>query len=85
MIDLKDLEYVKGLQSNLRAMFDTPHGKEVMIFLEHAVRYDASVFDPQSKENTWINDGKRQVVATLKTLLKYTAEDIVALAKRSEE
>ena len=81
---LTDINYVKGLQSNLHLVFDSPQGKEVMQFLEEAVGYDASIFDPMSKENTWINDGKRQVVATIKTLLKYKAEDIVSLAKTKE-
>lgn len=82
--DLKDLKYVQGLQSNLHATFDSAQGKEVMRFLEAAVGYDASVFDPLSRENTWIQDGERQVVATLKTLLKEKAEDIVSLAKQKE-
>ena len=81
---MTDIEYVKGLQSNLHAVFDTQQGKEVMIFLEKAVGYDASIFDPLSKENTWIQDGKRQVVATIKTLLKEKAEDIVSLAINKE-
>ena len=81
---MTDLNDVKGLQSNLHATFDGPQGQEVMRWLEDIVGYDASVFDPLSKENTWIQDGKRQVVATIKTLLKHKAEDIVSLAKQKE-
>lgn len=81
---MTNIEDVKGLQSNLHATFDTPQGQEVMRWLEDIVGYDASVFDPLSRENTWIQDGKRQVVATIKTLLKHKAEDIVSLAKSKE-
>ena len=81
---MTDLNDVKALQSNLHATFDGPQGQEVMRWLEDIVGYDASVFDPLSKENTWIQDGKRQVVATIKTLLKHKAEDIVSLAKQKE-
>jgi len=81
---MTDLEDVKGLQSNLHATFDGPQGQEVMRWLEDIVAYDMSIFDPASKENTWIQDGKRQVVATIKTLLKHKAEDIVSLAKNKE-
>jgi hypothetical protein len=81
-MNLQDIDYVKGVQSNLHSVFDTPQGKEVMKFLETMVGYDASIFDPTSKENTWIRDGGRQVVATIKTLLKHKAEDICALAKQ---
>jgi hypothetical protein len=84
MKNLTDIEYVKGLQSNFHSAFDTPQGKEIMEFLEELVGYDTSIFDPTSKENTWIRDGGRQVVATIKTLLKHKAEDIVSLAKNKE-
>ena len=40
--------------------------------------------DPASKENTFVQDGKRQVVATIKSLLKHKAEDIVSLARKME-
>jgi|TARA_Y100000034_G_scaffold130922_2_gene190535 protein-tyrosine-phosphatase len=83
--DLKDFDYVKGLQQNLRSSLETPQGQEVMRFLEALVGYDASIYDPTSKENTWVRDGARQVVATLKSLMKHKAEDIVALAKSKEE
>jgi excinuclease UvrABC nuclease subunit len=82
---LTDIKYVKELQSNLRSVFEGPAGREVMAFLEAAVGYDQSVFDPSSPDLTLINDGKRQVVATIKTLLKLTPEQIVAMAKQKEE
>jgi len=81
---MTSLEDVKDLQSNLHIVFDSPQGKEVMKWLEEAVGYDASIYDPQSRENTWIQDGKRQVIATIKTLLKHKAEDIISLAKQKE-
>jgi len=82
---LTDIEYVKGLQKNLRASLETPQGQEVMKFLEVLVGYDSSIYDPTSKENTWVRDGVRQVVSTLKSLMKNKAEDIVSLAKLKEE
>lgn len=85
MITLRDTDYIKALQSNLRSVFDTPAGKEVMKFLEDAVGYDQSIFDPVNRDLILINDGKRQVVATIKTLLKLSAEQIYALAKQKEE
>jgi hypothetical protein len=84
MIKLTDIDYVKGLQSNLRTSLDTPQGKEVMKFLEEACGWYQSVFDPTSKEMTLINDGKRQVVATIKTLLRLTPEEVVTWARNKE-
>ena len=85
MINLKDIDYVKGVQSNLHATLDTPQGKEVMRFLEEMVGYNSTIFDPSNKENTWVRDGARQVVATLHTLLKQKADDIVLLANQKEQ
>jgi hypothetical protein len=81
---LTNLDEVRALVSNMRVTFESPQGKEVMKFLEEAVGYDASVFDPMNRENTWVNDGKRQVVATIKSFLKLTPEQIVAMAKDKE-
>lgn len=84
MSRMTDIEYLKGLQSNLRMVFDTPQGKEVMRFLEESCGWYQSVFDPTNRDMTLINDGRRQVVATIKTLLEFPAEQIAALAKSKE-
>lgn len=82
--NLTDLEYVKGLQSNLRVVFETDSGKEVMRFLEIACGWYQSIFDPTNRDMCLINDGKRQVLATIKTLLEVSPEQITALAKEKE-
>jgi hypothetical protein len=83
-MDLKNIDEVKGLQSNLRACFDNPQGKEVMKFLEEACGWYESIFDPVNKDMILINAGKREVVATILTLLKCTPDQVVALAKAKE-
>lgn len=84
MSKLQNIDYVQGLQSNLRATFETPQGKEVMEFLEQACGWYESIFDPVNKDLVLINAGKREVVATLKTLLRLKPEQIVALAQQKE-
>jgi len=84
-IDLTNIDYVKGLQSNLRAVFESPAGKEVMDYLEQACGWYHSVYDPTNMDMCLINDGKRQVVATLKSLLREKPEDITALVKQKEQ
>lgn len=81
---MSNIDYVKGLQSNMRATFETPQGEEVMKFLEEACGWYQSVFSPVNRDLTLVQDGKRQVVATIKTLLKYDPEQIVALDKSKE-
>jgi len=82
--NLTDIAYVKELQSNLRVSLDTPAGKEVMKFLEASCGWYQSVFDPVNRDMCLVNDGKRQVLATLKTLMELTPEQIVAWAKEKE-
>src|SRR3990167_417647 len=80
MIDLRNIDDVKALQSNLRASLDTPQGKEVVKWLEEICGwYDFSETDPNM---ILIKHGKRGVLATIKTLLKLSPEQIVALTNK---
>lgn len=78
MTNLGNLQEVQGLQASMRIL-ETPQGKEVMKFLEEICGwYDFAEADPNL---ILIKHGKRQVLATLKTLLEQKAEVIVALTK----
>lgn len=83
MSELSNIEYVKALQSNLRATLDTPQGMEVIAFLERLCGwYEFSETDP---DLILIGHGKRQVLATLKTLMRFPADQIVAVASNLED
>ena len=84
MISLTDPRTVKALVSNIRTTFDTPQGKEVMEFLEESCGWYESIFDPQTKDMVLINAGRREVLAPIKTFLKLTPEQIVAMAQQKE-
>lgn len=80
MTDLGNIETVRTLKSNLRASLDTPQGKEVIKFLEEVCGwYD---FSEAETDIILIRTGKRQVLATIKTLLEQPAETIVALTQK---
>ena len=82
MIDLTRVEHIKGVQSNLRTLFGSPHGIEVMKFLEQICGwYDFSETDPNS---IMVSHGKRQVLATIKTLIDLSSEQVHALIKQRE-
>lgn len=82
MTDLKDIDQVTVLQSNLRATLGTDAGKEVIKFLEEiAGWYDFSDIDPNI---ILIKHGRRGLLATIKTLLEHTPQQIVAVAKQGE-
>ena len=83
MTDLTVMEDVKMLQSNLRASLGTPAGKEVMKFLEEICGwYDFSETHP---DMILMKHGKRQVLATLKTLLEQHADTVVQTARIYEQ
>jgi hypothetical protein len=84
MNSLTDKAYVAGLKSNFHATFDSPQGKEVMRFLEQTCCWYQSILVPSNPDLTLINDGKRQVVATIKTILELSPEQIVNLAEQKE-
>ena len=83
MNSLTNIDYVKGLKSNLRASLETEQGKEVIKFLEELCGwYDFNEIDPNK---ILVAHGKRQVLATIKTLLNLNAEQIVAIAVQKEQ
>lgn len=82
MRQLTDIDYVKTLKGNMRASLDTDAGKEVVKFLEIVCGwYD---FGNVDTNEILIGHGKRQVLATIKTLLELNPEQIVALAQQKE-
>lgn len=80
MTNLKNIDDVRMLQSNMRASLDTPQGKEVISFLEEICGwYD---FNETNPDMILMKHGKRQVLATIKTLLKLNPEQIVAITEQ---
>ena len=77
MINLSDIDTVKAIQSNLRSL---PIGdKENMKVLEQLCGWvDFLDTDPNI---VLIKNGKRSILATIKTLLECTPDQIVALTK----
>jgi len=82
---MTDIDYVSMLKSSMHTLFDSPQGKDVMKFLELSCCWYKSVWDPSNPDMTLINDGKRQVIATIKTILELSPQQIVAIAEKAEE
>lgn len=85
MIDLTDIKYVKGLQSNLRVTFDSPQGKETMLFIETIGGWYPSILDSMETNEIIARDANRRLIGTIKSILNLTAEQIVFLARQKEE
>ena len=83
-INLNNIDYVQGLQQNMRICFETESGKEVMRFLEKVCGWYESVFTPADRDLILLNAGKREVVATIKTIIKLTPQQIIAVARKGE-
>lgn len=83
MIDLRDYEQVKALQNSLRATLAAGPGVDVMQFLEQICGwFDFNETDPNA---ILVAHGKRQVLATIKTLMDATAEQVVAIVKQKDQ
>jgi len=84
-MNLKDVNIAKALKGNMHICFDSPQGKEIMKFLEGTCCWYESPLMPGSNEHTLINVGKREVLASIKTILKLSPEQISALVRNREE
>lgn len=85
MHKLTDITYVRELQSNLRATLDTPAGKEVMDFIEQIGGWWPDVFDTCETNEVIARDANRRLIGTLKSVMKLTPEQIVAMAQQKEQ
>jgi len=84
MIDLSDIDYVKGLKSNLHVVFDSPQGKEVMMFIEILGGWYPRVGDSMETNEIISRDANRRMIGTLKSIMNLKAEQIVALTERDK-
>ena len=84
-MDMTDRSYVANLKSSMHVLFDSPQGKEVMTFLELTCCWYKSVWSPGNADMTLINDGRRQVLATIKTILELSPDQIVEMARKAED
>lgn len=83
MKNLTDIEYVKTLKANLRTTLETDAGKKVIEFLEDLCGwYD---FNDSEVNDILIKHGGRRILATLKTVIKLSPEQVVALAIQKEQ
>ena len=82
-MNLQNPDEVKALQSNLRATFDTPPGKEVMKFIEQIGSWYPKMTDSGDTNEIIARDANRRLIGTIKTMLELTPEEIVALTKES--
>lgn len=78
------IDQIKELQADVKAVFSTPAGERVMEYLERAGCWYESIYDSSDPQRTLINAGRREVIATIKTLLKNLPEEIELIVNREE-
>lgn len=83
-MDLTDEVQVKALKANLLVVFESPQGKEVMKFLEKIGGWTPTVFDSNETNAVIARDANRRLIGTIKTLLEFSPEQIVALAQKQK-
>lgn len=69
------LDYAKQLKADVEFVFASEQGKRVMGLLEQVGHYNIPTWTKDSNEFL-INEGKRQIVLTLKTILTWPVEKI---------
>ena len=79
-INLTNIDEVMALQSNLRATFETPQGREAMKFIEQIGSWTPTIFDTLDTNEVIARDANRRLIGTLKSLLEHSPEIIVNLA-----
>ena len=83
-MDMKDLESVRALKSNLSATFDSPQGKEAMLFMERIGAWYPTIFDANDTNAIIARDANRRLIGTIKTVLRLSPEQIVKMAEQAD-
>lgn len=68
-------EYAEQLKRDVERTFSSDHGLRTMQFLEQICFFHTATFD-SDPNRMMINDGKREVVLTLKTILRWPVDKI---------
>lgn len=82
-MDLTKRENVIALQSNLRATFESPQGKETMRFIESIGSWYPTKFDSGETNEIIARDANRRLIGTIKTLLQLTPDQVMELSKEA--
>lgn len=73
------IEEAIGLRSNIIATFDSPQGKETMRYIEKIGSWYPRMDDSMETNDIIARDANRRLIATLKTIMQLTPQQIVAL------
>jgi len=84
MSKMTDINYIANVKSCMQIAFEGNNGDILMDFLENTCCWYQSTLVPGDPEMTMVNDGKRQVLSTIKTMMRLTPEQIVALVNNKE-
>lgn len=84
MITLGNIDHVKQLKADLAAAFDGERGARLMEFMELVCNYDTPGYNPEVESTIFLSAGKREVLMTLKAILKYRPEEVVEYFKKME-
>jgi hypothetical protein len=85
MTDLTKVDVVRGLQSNLRVVFGSPQGQEIMKFLEEISHWTPSVYDSLETNEVIARDANRRLIGTIKSLLTLDPYQVVDMVNKQGE
>ena len=73
------IQEATALKSNIHATFDSPQGKEVMLYIEKIGGWYPRYTDSNETNDIIARDANRRLIGTLKTIMTISAEQIVVL------
>ena len=75
------LDDAKALKMNIHATFESPQGQETMKFIEKIGSWYPSIKDSNETNSIIARDANRKLIATLKTILNLTPEQMVYITE----
>ena len=76
-----NINEAKALKSNCHVVFDSPAGKEVMLFLEAIGHWTPTVYDSGETNEIIARDANRRLIGTIKSILTLTPQQISVLTE----
>ena len=75
------IDEAKALKANIHATFESPQGKETMVYMEKIGSWFPTVYDSGDTNEIIARDANRRLIGTLKSIMTLTADQISQLTE----
>lgn len=78
-MDLKTRNDIVMLKSSMHTVFDSPQGKDVMMFLEKIGSWTPNIMDSMDTNDIVARDANRRLIGTIKTFLDLDPDQLLTI------